>query len=131
MAKIAGTQNGANTFDLLDWTTTEGATWENWYVNNGSFLTSDTSNPDCDLLSVSDVEQLEINISPNPFKHQIKIQGIGEAYELEIFDINGKMIYSASLYNEKSIDLSYLQSGLYLVEVRSKTKTKQLKLIKR
>jgi cyanophycinase-like exopeptidase len=131
VAKIAGTQNGTNTFDLSDWTTTEGATWENWYVNNGSFLTSDTSNPDCDLLSVSDVEQLEINISPNPFKHQIKIQGISEAYELEIFDINGKMIYSASLYNEKSIDLSYLQSGLYLVEVRSKTKTKQLKLIKR
>lgn len=131
VAKIPGTQNGINTFDLSSWTTAEGATWENWYVNNGTFITSNTINPDCDLLSVSDVEQFEVIVSPNPFKNQIKIQGLNDKYQIEIFDIHGKKIYSASLYNDKSINLSHFQSGLYLVEIRSKTKTKQLKLIKR
>ncbi|NQX84651.1 MAG: T9SS type A sorting domain-containing protein [Flavobacteriaceae bacterium] len=131
VAKIVGTQNGENIFNLIDWITTEGANWGNWYVNNGSFLTSNTTNPDCNLLSGLDLDQLEINVSLNPFKHQINLQGISEAYQLDIFDIHGKIIYSATLYNDKSINLSHLQSGLYLIEISIKTKIKQLKLIKR
>ena len=90
VAKIPGTQNGTHIFDLTNWATTEGATWENWYVNNGTFTTSNTSNPDCDLLSITETNIVEITVSPNPFKDHIEIQGLEESAQITIYDIHGK-----------------------------------------
>ncbi|WP_299211562.1 cyanophycinase [uncultured Aquimarina sp.] len=35
---IKGTEDGNATFDLNDWTTGTGGTWENWYVDNGALI---------------------------------------------------------------------------------------------
>ena len=37
MYKVAGTMQGANTFDLNDWRSGSGGTWESWSVQQGQF----------------------------------------------------------------------------------------------
>ncbi len=45
--KVKGTENGSNTFNVRDWKAIQGGTWEFWYVNNGSFKTSTSSETVC------------------------------------------------------------------------------------
>ena len=58
--KVAGTQNGNNTFNFNDWRSGSGGTWQNWFVSNG-VLNIDTSAmaPNCP----TSINNLELNSS--------------------------------------------------------------------
>lgn len=45
--KVPGNTIGDNYFDLTDWKTGSGGTWENWYIDKGTFSDSQTNSPDC------------------------------------------------------------------------------------
>ncbi|MGK0386737.1 MAG: cyanophycinase-like exopeptidase, partial [Patiriisocius sp.] len=66
--KVPGTTAGTNYFDLTNWTTGSGGTWQNWHVSNGSFNTGDTVNPNCEELKIEDIETLDVKVYPNPFQ---------------------------------------------------------------
>lgn len=46
--KVPANVNGENYFDLTDWKTGSGGTWENWYIEKGILLTSKSQKPVCD-----------------------------------------------------------------------------------
>lgn len=52
--KVAGTQNGANTFQLSNWKTGVGGTWQNWYVTDGTLnVTDNVAAPACTVANVN------------------------------------------------------------------------------
>lgn len=127
--KVPGTNTGVNYFDLSDWQTGSGGTWQNWYINNGSFITSTGVNPECDLLSVSEMESVKIEVYPNPFVNEIFIVSEEEIQSRKLFNVSGKEIQSNIISNK--IDASSLASGIYFLKLELKNAVQNFKLIKK
>ncbi|AUC81894.1 cyanophycinase [Lacinutrix sp. Bg11-31] len=126
--KVPGMTTGENYFDLSDWTTGSGGNWENWFVNNGSFNTASTVNPNCSALSVSEFEFESIKLFPNPFQDKITIAKNETLLKIECFDAFGRTIPLD--FNGKTIDTNELASGVYFFKVYTETSSKLLKMIK-
>jgi len=45
--KIPGENTGENYFNIADWNTGFGGTWENWYIEKGTLLTAESKKPVC------------------------------------------------------------------------------------
>jgi hypothetical protein len=72
---------------------------------------------DYTLELAEDGTQEEINLYPNPTYDAITISGLSGDYELRIFDMSGRMV--TSVQNQHQVNVSDLESGLYLVDVRN------------
>lgn len=87
--------------------------------------------PDTVNTSVTDLD-LQINIYPNPTKGKIVIEVLDAEAEIQVLDLNGKALTVPSEigWNGYIIDLSNLESGLYIVRIESKGKTYLRKIVK-
>jgi CubicO group peptidase (beta-lactamase class C family) len=84
---------------------------------------------DC-TLEINNQELKKIVIGPNPGTTTISISNIeSEKYSVEIFDMIGNSILKVS--NQSTIDISFLASGVYLVNVQQGNQSQTQKLIKR
>jgi CubicO group peptidase (beta-lactamase class C family) len=84
---------------------------------------------DC-TLEINDQELNKIVIGPNPATNSISISNVeSEKYSVEIFDMIGNSILKVS--NQRTIDISFLASGIYLVNVQQGNQSQTQKLIKR
>lgn len=128
VAKIPGLINGDNYIDLTNWNNTQGAIWENWYVDNGTFSTVGTTNPECDLLSVNDNESVEFSVFPNPFSSQLFITSTSQHYEYELYDTIGRR--QKILISDNTISTTHLVSGIYFLIITSDQSAETVKLIK-
>ena len=62
----------------------------------------------------------KINIYPNPASHEVSIQQFGDLQNLEIiiYDVSGREMKKEKLSRaEKTIDVSWLRSGMYVVKI--------------
>ncbi len=66
-------------------------------------------------------------VSPNPVKDVVSITTPFNVNEVEIFDVSGKLVISTS---QKDIDVSKIQSGMYLMKVTSDNSIITKRLIK-
>jgi len=78
--------------------------------------------------------QNEIDISPNPFVSNIKITspafGTTEG-KIQVIDLNGEYVYSAKLKATSEVNLSHLESGIYILKyIGNDNKVHVSKLIK-
>lgn len=84
-------------------------------------------------LSTSEVKNSEVTIYPNPAKDVVYVMSKDEVVKAEIIDISGRLVstqtVSASNQN-RSIDTSKLQKGLYLVKLHTKSGIVTKKIIK-
>ena len=99
VCKIKGTPNGSNTFDLRDWHSTIGGTWENWWSENGSFKTSPTVDfQGCITATFEERWEDQVILFPNPTNQHLNVQmpELG-VYELQIFNLSGDTVYSKNL----------------------------------
>lgn len=73
------------------------------------------------LLSVEETEQNSFSIYPNPSKDvlNIKLALNNKSLKIEVFDILGKLVYHTNSTNNKSINTSNWNSGLYFVKISS------------
>jgi hypothetical protein len=79
-------------------------------------------------LSVSDIKKKEINIFPNPVKNILNFSE--EVSNISIADISGKIVKQVSA-NGKSVDVSKLVTGAYIIRANSKSgEIINLKIIK-
>lgn len=62
-------------------------------------------------------DRTEINMYPNPATDFITLSGLPETYALRIFDMSGRMV--TFVENEHQIDVSHLEKGVYMVDVRT------------
>ena len=128
VAKIPGLYSAENYIDLTDWSNSQGVIWENWFINGGTFSTSTTVNPNCDLLSVSEYELLNVSVGPNPFYEEITIATQLTKFDVTLYDLFGKQI--SRYQNQLQIDSSKLASGVYFLKISSEGLQQTFKLVK-
>jgi hypothetical protein len=100
----------------------------NAFWDVGSYSSFSTSN--CTILNVDTFTADEIVFYPNPAKNQIQLSNIeGISAEIRIFNVLGKQVFYQSKIKEKTIDVSSLNKGIYLVKINVDKKSKTQKLI--
>lgn len=70
-----------------------------------------------------------LEVYPNPATSFIMIKGVDCLSKIEIADIQGNVLFTTTIANDEPIDISSLQSGLYLVKLTSANKVAQAKLL--
>jgi len=71
-------------------------------------------------LAVSDINQVNILITPNPAKEKIYLQHVNEKnISAEILDLTGRIVHQVQMSDtDNSIDVSKLQQGTYLLNLK-------------
>lgn len=135
--KLPGTPAGTNTFDLTDWETGSGGSWEAWYADNGVFDKQLNVDGECDLITSTEsvISTADLMIFPNPFQDIIQWNApsfpSGETISLRVFDVSGALVYGSSFPGDQNqIDLSVLPSGMYFLELRSNEQVSRMKVLK-
>lgn len=128
--KVPGTNNAANYFDISDWETGSGGSWENWYIQNGNFQTTTSANPECSSLSIDEYNDSSIEVFPNPFLNKIQFSKDISDVKIQMYNAFGKELF-LKFDSENSIDTSNLSSGIYLLRFISGDTQHTLKLLKK
>lgn len=90
----------------------------------------------CDRLGIVSIDEeilaLPFTVSPNPFSDEIHIQLDGSEVELQVHDIQGKVLFVKSLegYLETTLDMGSYAKGFYFLTLRKKNQVKSWKLVK-
>jgi len=84
-------------------------------------------------VSVEDHALSQVKIFPNPVEKTLFIQNTLDypIEKIEIFDVIGKNVYSSEIINNNSVDVSPLNSGIYLVKLYSGSAHTTLKIVKK
>ncbi|WCO01741.1 T9SS type A sorting domain-containing protein [Psychroserpens ponticola] len=88
--------------------------------NPGEQITDDTydcSGADIDTLNLDAYQENTIVIFPNPVRKTFEIKGIKNPYDLNIYDVSGKLVLQLSNIINQTIDMSVYENGVYLVEI--------------
>jgi hypothetical protein len=106
------------------------------YTNQYSKLGQGFQQPTMGRLLIKELNSaISSTIYPNPFENQITISySLQELVSITVFDMAGKLIYKNKLsfeLGDRSIDVSNLKSGVYLIQLQSKSNTSYSKIVKR
>ncbi len=112
------------------------------YVTGNGVCPDDTANvilsvdPSCDYLNIEKVAFKNMSIFPNPTNGSVfvKNQGSSEVFNLELTDVNGKVIVSKNAAvngaETTEISLGKLESGFYLIRVFNDNADRTFRIIK-
>ncbi len=125
--KVAGTQTGTNFFELGNWQTASGGSWEHWTASNGVFATSAGTTPACALNTNSFSEKTPA-IYPNPTNDVLFVDTL-DSVRITIFDTRGIKVLEQETTSKK-VDVSRLSSGMYIVEIKNNEKVFYKKISK-
>lgn len=81
----------------------------------------------CDYRTVGKTEftlkGMELNVFPNPASDHIRIEFSGEnvpeQFQVQVFDLLGKLVLSATYSSGSSLDLTHIKEGLYTINLVS------------
>jgi hypothetical protein len=76
-----------------------------------------------DLLGISDNSINKITIFPNPTKNLLSFKGLSEKTEVSVYDIVGKPVLNSTLVSNTPLDVSKLQSGIYILKFQDYNST--------
>ena len=128
--KVPGTESGVNYFDLSDWETGSGEEWSDQSIDNGVFTSVVGVNPQCALLSISEVSLTHITVYQNPFVDTIKIESETEIEAIQLIDVFGKTI-PLELQSDITVTMSSLNAGVYFFRLKRDAVIQILRLIKK
>ncbi|MEN0007056.1 MAG: T9SS type A sorting domain-containing protein, partial [Bacteroidota bacterium] len=117
--KVPGTWEGDYTFDLNDWQTGSGGSWENWFVQDGSLEIRTEVSDDCaDILTNTEewMQDDAIQIFPNPVREALTLNVPVDTERVQLFNAQGQMVHQSKLLTNL-IDVSSLQSGTYTLVI--------------
>ncbi len=91
-----------------------------------SFTTS------ANILSIKDIQLSAIVVSPNPVKDVVTINSPVGFDSVEVFNQLGQLVLksNADLMNNNKLDLSALNPGMYMLQIKADNKSKTVKIIK-
>ena len=127
---VKGTSTGANTFDLNDWKTGNGGSWQHWSINNGNFTSDEGIEPDCQQVSINTFKENVIQLYPNPFNDQVTIFDLPANCEtVQLFSMDGRLLTTKKIANQNQVVLetTSLGAGTYILLVIDKTGNQQTK----
>ena len=126
--KVAGTQTGANFFEIPNWTAGSGGTWEHWSVTGGSFASIDGSANTC-FLSATAFETNDLVLFPNPANNVLNVSEFTNA-RLQILNLQGQVVIEVSNNDQLELDVSGLSAGTYLITIEKDGQLLRKKFLK-
>ena len=81
-------------------------------------------------LGVSEQEESKFIVYPNPANEVLNVMHQQGEMVYQLITIDGKVIKSGSIENQQ-INISDLQSGIYLLQLNSEVKSETKKIVKR
>lgn len=81
------------------------------------------------ILAASEIGQNKANLKlfPNPTSDSFTIAGVQQKLALNIYSLSGQLVHTQTYVPDSKIDISKLESGVYLVQINNVT----FKLIKK
>ena len=98
--------------DQLYWSTGAITPWGSWTFLNG--------NPGIDVTNVNESQIVESNLKvyPSPTSNYLNLEGPKEDYSLQVFNIQGQLFHELNnISGYQNIDVSFLPSGLYFLNI--------------
>jgi len=98
--------------DQLYWSTGSSTPWGSWTFVHG--------NPGLDMTNINQTQKIEpnVNIYPSPTSNYLNLEGPKKDYSLQILNIQGQLFNEMKNINgNQKIDVSFLPSGLYFINV--------------
>ena len=98
----------------------------------GAFPAGAITAMSCAPVSIEqNLTQSNLNVYPNPVLNELNVK-IPNIQEIQIIDISGKTISSSCFQNEDNINMSVidLQSGIYIIQVKTKVGVVSKKFLK-
>lgn len=97
---------------------------------NPPIITNMVSTEIAESLSIEEVEVKWFTVYPNPVDNTINISFVNSLENIEIYNQLGQVVYKT--YNETSIDVSELESGIYFLRIEDELRHNEvIKIIKR
>ena len=133
VCKIAGKNDGSNTFSLNDWKTTSGGTWEHWWVEQGVLKTAAAANaPDClSATEEGDGNGFHFQVFPNPTGSDfcLEFPENQHAGKAELLDAQGLLLQKINLFSGKNeLDMKAYHRGIYFLKIQVDAEIKVVKL---
>ncbi|MDB4225727.1 T9SS type A sorting domain-containing protein [Algibacter sp.] len=82
-------------------------------------------------LSNNDFNQNNVSIYPNPVKDVLTIETNNTLKGVSVYNINGSRVFDIKNVSSKIIDLSTLNSGMYILKIETNETTEYKRLIKK
>jgi CubicO group peptidase (beta-lactamase class C family) len=82
----------------------------------------------CKTTGLKTFDEENISIYPNPSNESVNFNINLTEYEVNLIDITGKVVISS--VNQSKIDVSELQEGLYTIEIKTNSGTRNFRFIK-
>ena len=82
----------------------------------------------CKTTSLNTFDDENISIYPNPSNESVNFNINLTEYEVNFIDITGKVIINS--INKSKVDVSNLQEGIYTIEIKTNSRTKNFRFIK-
>lgn len=103
-----------------------GVKWE--FVNKGEIYCTTYYDSTCltitnffinILVGVNDKFNTDIIIYPNPVMHNIQFEGLRDniLYQIQIFDISGKLVLESTINKINELNINELHKGLYILKI--------------
>lgn len=121
------TPNGLQFIDNANtiYSSHEAVNARNHLINTkGWTISGDTYDPNC-ALSTNELQNIKIQVYPNPAKDFIFINNIQNSKDVEIYDMQGKMV-KRQKYNNNQISLKNLSKGIYILKIPSEKYTQKI-----
>ena len=112
--------------DQLYWSTGASTPWGSWTFIHGN-LGIDVTN-----VNESQIVESNLKLYPSPSFNYLNLEGPKEDYCLQIFNIQGQLFHEMKNINgNQKIDVSFLPSGLYFINVNNNKVNQTIRFIKR
>lgn len=124
--RIPGTNEGEYYLDLNNWSDNQGAEYFKWFVVDGVLHDESSMQISCSPNKIENVdsEMLQsVEVFPNPSNGIISVDfSAEEQFKLDVYSLSGRLLCSQNVNNYSGqIDLTMLNSGLYLLAFTSET----------
>lgn len=97
---------------------------------DGSFKVGTPSPSTINLvLGISEKQPFLVKIRPNPADNTLYIDGLNDNANVSIFNLTGQRVLQQEVWH--SIDVSDLESGMYIIDIEHRGNTTRQKLIKK
>ena len=126
----ANNPNTPNNLEFIDnvntiYSSQEAVNARNFLINTkGWTISGDTYDPNC-ALSTDEFQTKRIQVYPNPAKDFIFINNSQKGKDVEIYDMQGKMV-KRQKYNNNQISLKNLSKGIYILKIPSEKYTQKI-----
>ncbi len=119
--RVRGNGLGTPTFDVKDWKTGTGGSWEHWWVSNGVLNTGAGSAPVCTTAtsggrSIDAQREDVVIVSPNPGASRFLVEGKAGTV-VRMFSFTGLLVgrVSLSANGEAVVDAEAWPAGAYAI----------------